>query len=61
MDLTVLLYDNGYPPDWDEEVFEQVLEQAENFKKYADESEFESGYKITQHNYGTRIAAVSPP
>jgi len=31
----VLLYKNGYPPEWDEEVFEQVLEQAENFKKYA--------------------------
>jgi type I restriction enzyme R subunit len=36
MDLTVLLYKNGYPPEWDEEVFEKVLEQAENFKKYAE-------------------------
>jgi type I restriction enzyme R subunit len=36
MDLTVLLYKNGYPLEWDEEVFEQVLEQAENFQKYAD-------------------------
>lgn len=34
MDLTVLLYQNGYPPAWNEEVFEQVMEQAENFKKY---------------------------
>ncbi len=33
-DLTVLLYQNGYPPEWDEEVFEQVMAQAENFKKY---------------------------
>lgn len=33
-DLTLLLYKNGYPPQWDEEVFTQVLEQAENFKKY---------------------------
>lgn len=33
MDLTVLLYRNGYPPEWDEEVFEKVMEQAENFKK----------------------------
>lgn len=32
-DLTVLLYENGYPPEWDEEVFEKVMEQAENFKK----------------------------
>lgn len=36
MGLTVLLYNNGYPPEWDEEVFEKVMEQAENFKKYAD-------------------------
>ena len=34
MDLTVLLYQNGYPPEWDEEVFEKVMEQAENFKNY---------------------------
>ena len=33
-DLTVLLYKNGYPPEWDEEVFDKVMEQAENFKKY---------------------------
>ena len=38
MDLTVLLYKNGYPPEWDEEVFEKVMEQAENFKKHADVS-----------------------
>lgn len=35
MDLTILLYKNGYPPEWDEEVFEKVMEQAENFKKYS--------------------------
>lgn len=33
MDLTVLLYENGYPPQWNDDVFEQVLAQAENFKK----------------------------
>lgn len=36
MDLTVLLYKNGYPPEWDEVVFEKVMEQAENFKKFND-------------------------
>ncbi|MCS4487944.1 type I restriction endonuclease subunit R [Streptococcus sciuri] len=36
VDLTVLLYENGYPPQWNEEVFEQVLGQAENFKKSLD-------------------------
>lgn len=34
MELTILLYKNGYPPEWDEEVFNKVMEQAENFKKY---------------------------
>lgn len=34
MDLTILLYQNGYPPEWDEEVFEKVMEQAENFRRY---------------------------
>lgn len=33
MDLTILLYENGYPPQWNDVVFEQVLAQAENFKK----------------------------
>lgn len=32
MDLTVLLYENGYPPEWNDEVFDKVMEQAENFK-----------------------------
>lgn len=33
MDLVVLLYTNGYPPQWSEEVFNKVIEQAENFKE----------------------------
>lgn len=36
MDLIVLLYENGYPPEWNVEVYEKVLEQAENFRKYSD-------------------------
>ena len=32
--LTYLLYKEGYPPQWDEEVFRKVLEQVENYKKY---------------------------
>jgi type I restriction enzyme R subunit len=50
MDLTVLLYKNGYPPEWDEEVFEQVLEQAENFKRYEDSG---SGDSQTNIRYET--------
>ena len=37
MGLTVLLYKNGYPPQWDDEVFQKVLEQAENMKRNEDE------------------------
>ena len=40
MDLTILLYQNGYPPEWDEEIFERVMEQAENFKKYDSNSAY---------------------
>ena len=32
-ELTVLIYKEGYPPEWDEEVFEKVLEQVENYKR----------------------------
>ena len=31
--LTVLIYKEGYPPEWDEEVFKKVLDQVENYKK----------------------------
>lgn len=35
-DLVVKLYQNGYPPEWNDEVYQQVLEQAENFKMYTE-------------------------
>ena len=35
-DLRILLDDNGYPPVPRDEVFKEVFEQAENFKKYED-------------------------
>lgn len=34
-DLVILLHKNGYPPQWNNDIFEQVLEQAENFKKFS--------------------------
>ena len=33
-DLTALLYENGYPPTWNREVFEKVIKQVENYKKF---------------------------
>lgn len=32
-DLFFLLDENGYPPDWSDEVFDQVLDQVENYKE----------------------------
>lgn len=32
--LTFLIYKEGYPPQWDEEVFQKVLEQVENYKMH---------------------------
>ena len=31
-DLTVMLYRHGYPPEWNDEVFEKVMQQATNYK-----------------------------
>lgn len=33
-DLIVLLDDNGYPPEPQNDVYQNIIEQAENFKKY---------------------------
>lgn len=32
-DLFFLLDENGYPPEWNDEVFDQVLDQVENYKQ----------------------------
>ena len=34
MDLILVLAEHGYPPVTNDEVFKEILEQAENFKKY---------------------------
>ena len=33
-ELTILLYREGYPPTWNREVFNKVMEQVRNFKTY---------------------------
>lgn len=33
-ELTMLLYRNGYPPQWNKEIFDKVLDQVENFRTY---------------------------
>ena len=62
MDLTILLYQNGYPPEWDEEVFEKVMEQAENFKKYADvssdSSDDKTAHKAVVYSFESKAPAL---
>ena len=36
MDLILILAEYGYPHVTNDEVFKEILEQAENFKKYND-------------------------
>jgi type I restriction enzyme R subunit len=55
MDLTKLLYKNGYPPEWDDEVFQQVLEQSENYKRYSRVDVFE--YPETKNGFAYGMAA----
>jgi type I restriction enzyme R subunit len=37
VDLILVLADHGYPPVPRDEVFKEIFEQAENFKKYSGE------------------------
>ena len=34
-ELFFLLDENGYPPEWNDEVFDQVLDQVENYKQHS--------------------------
>jgi len=38
VDLIILLAENGYPPVDRDEVYKEIFEQAENFKKYQSQS-----------------------
>ena len=33
--LMVMLYKHGYPPELDKEIFEKIISQTENVRKYA--------------------------
>ena len=39
MDLILILAEHGYPPVPQDEVFKELFEQAENFKKYEADDE----------------------
>ena len=43
MDLILILAEHGYPPVPQDEVFKEIFEQAENFKKYEQEDDSKVG------------------
>ncbi|MDY6294265.1 MAG: DUF3387 domain-containing protein [Bacteroidales bacterium] len=61
MDLILILAEHGYPPVPQDEVFKEIFEQAENFKKYeqADEKEAPliSTYPHIEEGEGMMMAA----
>lgn len=61
MDLIILLSENKYPPVTHDEVYKEVLEQAENFKKYSasdDYDEEQPSAIVYQMNEGTTLMAA---
>ena len=61
MDLIILLSENKYPPVTHDEVYKEVLEQAENFKKYstsADDDNEQPAAIVYQMNEGTTLMAA---
>ena len=62
-DLTFLLYENGYPPDWSNDIFAKVLEQVENYKGNAGSSESTDSFAVTntqdEYDYRALIADES--
>ena len=47
MDLILILAENGYPPVPQDEVFKEIFEQAENFKKYEHADDVEEVKEVT--------------
>ena len=46
MDLILILAEHGYPPVPQDEVFKEIFEQAENFKKYDQEDDIKEDAPI---------------
>ena len=51
MDLILILSEHGYPPVPQDEVFKEIFEQAENFKKYETEQEDKTSFIRNIKNY----------
>ena len=49
MDLILILAEHGYPPVPQDDVFKEIFEQAENFKKYEQEDDSKEGTPTMLH------------
>ena len=52
-ELWFLLDENGYPPEWSEDVFDQVLDQVENYKEHQSAPRL---YSINSDYYSSMVA-----
>ena len=55
-DIIKTLYLNGFPPQWDKEVYDRVLSQVENYKEYHKENR----YKPNQEEDDSYAMAAEP-
>lgn len=56
-ELSILIYKEGYPPEWDEEVFEKVLDQVENYKRNAPNHHRNNDFIMPEEHETLSIAA----
>lgn len=52
-DLWFLLDENGYPPEWSDDVFDQVLDQVENYKEHQTAPRL---YRVNADYYSSMVA-----
>lgn len=52
-ELWFLLDENGYPPEWSEDVFDQVLDQVENYKEHQSAPRL---YSVNSDSYSSMVA-----
>ena len=60
VDLIILLAENGYPPVDRDEVYKEIFEQAENFKKYQGKIIWVEQHFLVTLLSPTRSSASSP-
>ena len=52
-ELWFLLDENGYPPEWSEDVFDQIRDQVENYKEHLSAPRL---YSVNSDNYSSMVA-----